>query len=129
MRMRSVFSISFAALFAFMPRAVFAQSNSGIQKPVTQQEIDRLKQQIDQDTRDSFEVIADSHTETGDLNNRLDFNRFGGRVNMKWSPTTAFQLTGTRTNYRPISNLLDEHGLNLTLGMHNKFSDVTEAHF
>jgi hypothetical protein len=128
--MRTVFSITFAAMLAFMPRAAaLAQNNSGIQKPVTQQEIDRLKRQIDLDERDGIEAIADYHTETGDLNSRMDFTRYGGRLNMKWTPTLAFQLTGTRTNYRPISDTFGEHGLNLTLGMHSKFSEAAEAHF
>ena len=49
-------------MFALSGRAAAqSQENSGVQRPVTQQEIDRLKRQIDQDTRSSVEAIIDAY--------------------------------------------------------------------
>jgi hypothetical protein len=108
--------------------AALAQQSAGVQQPVTQQEIDRLKRQIDEDTRSSVEGIMDYHTETGDLNNRIDFVRYGGRWNYKARPNTAFQLTGTRTDYLPVSDLFNQQGTNLTLGVQTKFAEAIQAH-
>ena len=126
--MRTFFAVA-VAVFAFSGHvAVQAQEASGVQRPVTQQEIDRLKRQIDADTRSSVEAIIDYHTESGDLNNRLDFFRYGGRLNLKLGPSAAFQLTGTRTDYLPMSDLFKEQGTNVTAGIHTKLSESTEAH-
>jgi hypothetical protein len=112
-----------------MPRtAILAQQSSGVQQPVTQQEIDRLKRQIDEDTRSSVEGIMDYHTETGDFNNRIDFLRYGGRWNLKTGSSTAFQLTGTRTDYLPISDLFRQQGTNITAGVQTRISEAIQAH-
>src|SRR2546430_6790215 len=123
--MRTFFAVA-VAVFAFSGHvAVQAQEASGVQRPVTQQEIDRLKRQIDADTRSSVEAIIDYHTESGDLNNRLDFFRYGGRLNLKLGPSAAFQLTGTRTDYLPLSDLFKEQGTNVTAGgLHKTFSNT-----
>ena len=56
--MRTFFAVA-VAVFAFSGHvAVQAQGASGVQRPVTQQEIDRLKRQIDADTRSSAAVRA-----------------------------------------------------------------------
>ena len=106
-----------------------AQGSSSVQQqPVTQQEIDRLKQQIDEDTRSSVEGMMNYHSRTGDLNNGLDFFRYGGRWNFKTGSSTAFQLTGTRTNYLPINDVFDAQGTSLTLGVQTKASESITAH-
>src|SRR5438552_5628685 len=98
--MRMFLAFNVAVMFALSgPAAAQAQENPGVQRPVTQQEIDRLKRQIDQDTRSSVEAIMDYHTESGDLNNRLDFFRYGGRLNLKLGSSGAFQFRGMRTEY------------------------------
>src|SRR4051812_21638670 len=103
----------FVAMFVFTAfAAVQGQNDSGIQRPVRQQEIDRLKRQIDDDTRSRVEAIIDYHTETGDLNNRMDSFRYGGRLNLKIGPSSAFQFTGTRTNYLPLDNTFRAEGTN-----------------
>jgi cellulose synthase operon protein C len=104
------------------------QENTGIQPPVRQQEIDRLKRQIDRDIRSSVEAIIDYHRETGDLNNRLDFFRYGGRLNLKLGSSAGFQLTGSRTDYMPISSGFGEHGINMTAGLQTNLAESTEAH-
>ena len=63
-----------------------SSDNPGIHRPVSSQEIDQLKRQIYEDTQSNVELIVDYHTETGDLNNRLDFWRYGARANFKWRP-------------------------------------------
>ena len=128
--MKTFLTITIATLFGFGACTIArAQENSSVQRPVTQDEIDRLKRQIDLDSRSSVEAITDYHTESGDLNNRLDFFRYGGRLNLKWGAASRFELTGTRTNYVPISSTFDEQGTNLTLGMQSKLSDSTALHF
>ena len=125
------FLFAFTGVMVFCLSCSFAlaqESSGGMQRPVTQQEIDRLKQQIDDDTRTSAEGIFAYHTESGDLNNRLDFVRYGGRLNYKPGSSTAFQLTGTRTNYFPISDVFNAQGTNLTLGVQTKFAESIEAH-
>jgi hypothetical protein len=117
-----------AVMFVCLPiSAVLAQQSAGVQQPVTQQEIDRLKLQIDEDTRPSVEGIMDYHTETGDLNNRLDFLRYGGRWNIKSGSSTTFHITGTRTNYLPVSGLFNQQGINLTGGVQTRISEAVQA--
>src|SRR5262245_45771398 len=78
--MRTFLAFVVAAMFAFGSNTpAQAQHDPDTQSPVRQQEIDRLKRQIDEDVRSSVEAIGDYHTESGDLNNRLDFFRYGGR--------------------------------------------------
>src|SRR5215831_11603205 len=104
--MRTLFALAVAVISGFAPSSLaLAQESAGVQRPVTQQEIDRLKRQIDQDMRSSVEAITDYHTESGDLNNRLDFLRYGGRLNLKLGAASAIQLTGTRTDYLPINDV------------------------
>jgi hypothetical protein len=120
--------ITAATLVLCLHRPAQAQENPGMQRPVTQQEIDRLRRQIDEDTRSSVEMVTDYHTESGDLNNRLDFIRYGGRLNLKVGSSSAFQLTGTRTNYMPISSVFGEAGTNMTAGIQTKLSESVDAH-
>jgi hypothetical protein len=122
-----LFVFTIAIVLCLSCSLALAQDSSA-QRPVTQQEIDRLKQQIDDDTRTSAEGIFAYHSETGDLNNRLDFVRYGGRLNFKPLSSTAFQLTGTRTNYFPVSDVFNAQGTNLTFGVQTKFFESTEAH-
>src|SRR5262249_36158239 len=128
--MRTWFAVAVAAMIGCLPLSLaYAQESSGVQRPVTQQEVDRLKRQIDQDMRSSVEVITDYHTMTGDLNNRLDFMRYGGRLNLKAGSASAFQITGTRTDYLPILDGFKENGLNLTAGIETKPLESIEVHF
>jgi hypothetical protein len=108
---------------------LLAQENPGLQRPVRQQEIDRLKRQIEQDASSNVEAVVDYHTESGDLNNRLDYLRYGARLNLRWGSSSTIQLAGTRTDYRPISSLYDEQGTNFTAGLHTQVSDSVAAHF
>jgi hypothetical protein len=105
-----------------------AQENSANQNTVRQQDIDRLKHQIEGDTRSSVEAIMDYHAESGDLNNRLNYFRYGGRLNLKVGSASTFQLTGTRTDYQPRSGVFDQEGTNFTAGFATKLAETVDAH-
>src|SRR5215468_2059542 len=128
--MKRLFTIAAVLILEFIPHSfALAQAGTTAQTPVTQQEIDRLKRQLDQDERSSLEAIVDYRTATGDLNNRVDFMRYGGRMSLKAGSSTAFLLTGMVTHYLPISDVFNEHGTNLTVGLQTKLSESTEGHF
>src|SRR5262245_28324032 len=119
--MKTFFIIVAVLVLELIPHSVaLAQAGATAQTPVTQQEIDRLKRQLDQDERSSLEAIVDYRTATGDLNNRLDFMRYGGRLSLKTAPSTAFLLTGIVTHYMPMSDAFNEHGTSLTVGLQTK---------
>ncbi len=121
--------VGFAAVLAFLSQRVDAQENTNTQSPVKQQDIDRLKRQIQQDTQSSAEVITEFHTESGDLNNRLDIFRYGGRLNLKMGSSSLFQFTGTRTNYRPIESVFNQDSINATAGIHSRIAEAVESQF
>src|SRR5215831_4846696 len=102
------------------------QQDSGIERPVTQREIDDLKRQILNDTDSSVEAIGDYHHETGDLNNQLDFTRYGGRITLKSASAAGVYLTGTRSDYMPLSSTFNQWGVNLTAGIFSRLSEQTE---
>lgn len=127
--MKSFLAVIVAAIVGFGgQRPAWAQETSAIERPVRQQEIDRLKRQIDSETRSSVEAVTDYHTETGDLNSRLDFIRYGGRLNLKLDSSSVLQVTGTRTQYLPLSSAFREAGTNLTAGIQTKLSEETDVH-
>jgi hypothetical protein len=115
--------------FTAAPRA-FAdepQTGPGTQAPVTPEEIAKLKRQIQQDTRSSLELSFDTHSETGDLNNRLDLRRYGARLNVRVRRATM-RLSAARTSYATIDDLLDETGTNVTLGLSGSLSPRIDGH-
>lgn len=101
--------------------------DSGIHRPVTSREVEQLKQEILDDTRSSVEGIFEYRNETGDLNNRLDFLRYGARLNYKWTPGAMLYLRGSRTSYMTIGDVLNEHGTNLTAGLRTSLSEAASA--
>ena len=100
-----------------------SSDNPGIHRPVSSQEIDQLKRQIYEDTQSNVELIVDYHTETGDLNNRLDFWRYGARANFKWRPNAQLYFSGVHTPYTTRDNVLNEWGTNFTVGLQGKLSE------
>src|SRR5262245_13332977 len=95
-------SASLCFLTMFYVVGAWGQStepNPGLDRPVTTQELDQLKRKIADDTRSNIEGIFEYHTETGDLNSRLDFYRLGARLNLKLTPATLLQVRGTHTPY------------------------------
>jgi len=123
------FRVKFALLFlAFGSPALPGESKqtnvkTGANRPVTSQEIEQLKRQIYEETSSSVEAIFDYHAETGDLNNRLDFLRYGARLNWKLAPATVVYFTGTRTSYMTLDDVLNEWGTSFTAGVRGRPSD------
>src|SRR5262249_24335641 len=103
------------------------QPESSTERPISQREINDLKQQILDDSSSSVEAIGDYHHESGDLNNQLDFSRYGGRINLKSAGDSGIYLTGTRSDYMPTTSAFNQWGLNLTGGVHSKLSEQTEV--
>ncbi len=96
---------------------------TGIHRPVTSREIEELKRQIAEETRSSVEAIFEYHAETGDLNNRLDLLRYGGRLNLKRGSGPVFYLSGARTSYMTLDNFLNEWGTSIAAGVKGKPTD------
>ena len=96
---------------------------AGMHRPVSSNEIEELKRQISDETQSNVEVLSEYHTETGDLNNRLDFWRFGARLNYKASSGTLFYFGGLHTPYRTRDSVVDAWGTNFTAGVKGKLSE------
>ena len=107
------------------PAAGFAQTarDPSIYQPVTPEEIERLRRQITEDARSSVIVFGDYHAESGDLNNRLDYWRTGGRLDYKLKPGTILYTFLTGTRYMTTDSHYAEWGANLTFGGATKLSD------
>lgn len=101
--------------------------NPGIHRPVSAQEIEQLKHQIADETQSNVELIFDYHTESGDLNNRLDFWRYGARLNLKWRPDALIYFSAIQTPYMTRDNVLDEWGTNFTVGFKGKLSEQVDT--
>ncbi len=114
-------------VMAFIPGPMFGSdtdtTKSWNEKPVSSQEIDQLKREIADETHSSVEGIYDYHSETGDLNNQLDFWRYGGRLNIRRHGMLLY-LSGTRTLYHTIDDFLDESGTGFTAGIKGTFSNL-----
>ncbi|MCI0621199.1 MAG: BCSC C-terminal domain-containing protein [Acidobacteria bacterium] len=124
--MKRIFvSTVFVILLAggLLPASDKTEASPGIHRPVSSQEIEELKRQISDETQSNIEFLADFHTESGDLNNRLDFWRFGARLNYKKSSGTLFYFGGVHTPYRTRDSVVDAWGTNLTAGIKGKLSE------
>src|SRR5262245_10217912 len=113
-------------IVAFSLSATAQSQTPGSQKPVTQQEIDQLKQQILNEDRSTVEAITEYHHESGDLNNRLDQFRYGGRLNLRLNSSGGAYLTATRTKYMPLVSTYDQWGTNFTAGVVAKISETAD---
>lgn len=98
-----------------------------IHRPVTVEELERLRRQISEETRSNVELIGDYHTESGDLNNRLDFVRSGAKLNLKWKPGTLIYVSGVATHYMIQDDSFGGWGTNLTLGVSTALSDAVRV--
>jgi hypothetical protein len=103
-----------------------SDQQSGINRPVTSPEIDQLKQEISDASSSNVQGILEYHAENGDLNNRLDFLRYGGQINFRWKAGTVVYLRATRTSYMTIRGVLDEHGFNGTGGVRTSLSEAID---
>src|SRR5512143_3902350 len=85
-------------------------------KPVTSDEIERLRQEIERESRSSLELLFDGHTENGGLNDKLSYLRFGARLDLKRGSATTFHLTALRTPYTTGDSVVQESATGLALG-------------
>lgn len=123
-------------LFSTMlwPAAVSGQStpwpSAAVQdppeRPVSRQELEDLRRQIFQEDRSSLELVFDTHGETGDLNNKLDFLRYGARLNIRWRPSTTLSFSAQRTPYRTRDGAFRSSATSLALGARWRASEGRE---
>jgi hypothetical protein len=103
-----------------------SDQQTGINRPVTSQEIDQLKQEISDSSSSNVQGIFEYHAENGDLNNRLDFLRYGGQINFRLKSDTVVYFRAVRTSFMTIGGALDEHGLNATGGVRTSLSEAVD---
>jgi hypothetical protein len=106
-----------------LPASDSSESGAGMHRAVSTKEIEELKRQISDETQSNVELLSEFHTETGDLNNRLNFWRFGARLNYKASSGTLFYFGGTHTPYQTRDGVIDAWGANFTAGIKGKLSE------
>jgi len=97
-----------------------------INRPVTQAELDKLKHEIEDDSDSSLEAIAEYHNESGDLNERLNFWRYGGRLTYRPSSATSLYLRGIRTQYMTLGSIFGGAGTNFSAGYKGHVSESTD---
>ncbi len=95
-------------------------------RPVTPEEIARLRSEIEHETRSSVELLFDGHGESGDVNNELGFLRYGVRLNLKRGSGTTFHLSARNTPYSMRGDVIKESGLGFALGARSKRSERVE---
>ncbi len=116
---------------AFLPCALLGAdsdpSKQEVEKPVTSQEIDQLKNEIYEETHSSVQGLFDYHHESGDLNNQLNFLRYGARLDIRWHGGLLLYMTGTHTLYHTLNDYLDQSGTNFTIGAMGNPTPRTKA--
>jgi hypothetical protein len=95
-------------------------------RPVAPEEIERLRREIAQEERSSLDLIFDGHTESGDLNNKLESLGFGARLNLKRGSATTVHLTARQMPYRTQDGVVQEYATSLALGVQGRRSDRLE---
>lgn len=118
----TIFALTFA-VYSPLRASNEGERHEGIHRPVSSQEIDQLKRQISDATQSNLELITDYHTESGDLNNRLDFWRFGARLNYRRSSGTLLYFSGIHTPYMTRDRVVDAWGSNFTAGVKAKLTE------
>jgi hypothetical protein len=118
-----------AILVLAVAYATAARAQTGrdpIHDPVNPADIQRLKRQILSESRSTLDLISELHTETGDFDNRLDFGRYGARLNLKTGggPIVSFSLV--RTHYLPRIDLFDAQSTNVSAGLKTAVSDTAD---
>jgi hypothetical protein len=112
-----------AAMFFALGGIAQDARDPSVHRPVSAEELERLKRRIVEQTRSSVEMLSEYHTESGDLNNRLDFWRLGARLNLKWREDSLVYLSGVQTNYTTRDVRFSAWGMNVTLGLRRELSE------
>jgi hypothetical protein len=79
-------------------------------------EIERLRREIESETRSSLELLFDGHTETGGLNDKLGFLRFGARLNLRRGEGSTLRITAIHTPYATEDAVVEERSTSLGVG-------------
>jgi len=112
-----------AFLLSLVPSALRAQQPAPPKdKPVTQEEIARLRRDIETETRSSLELLLGGHAESGDLNNELGYLRAGLRLNLRRGDSTTLHLATTYTPYRTQDGVVEVKGAGLAVGVASRVS-------
>jgi hypothetical protein len=116
---------------SILPVLLFLLTRVAAAQPtrVDTRDIEELKRQIADETRSSLELLADVHRETGDLNNRLDYVRYGGQVDLRRTTRTGFYARLQRTDYRTLEDAFDGLGTNVTVGVRGRPSESLTYRF
>ncbi len=118
-----VSAVLVAALLWPAPGVAQIDRDPSIYRPVSPDEIERLKLQIAEEARSSVELPGEYHYESGDLNNRLDWFRGGGRGTYTLTSRTRLYLSLVETRYLTQDDSFNGWGTNLTLGVVSALSD------
>ena len=109
------------AITAMDGAAQSPDSNAGVNRPVSAQEVDRLRQAIYDETHSNVEGIFGLHRESGDLNNKVNFYRVGLRANVKLDSRRWLYASAVHTPYSLSNGLVKASGTNVTLGLRAPF--------
>ncbi len=125
---RAILALVLVAAGAPLARGQQAPATPGTEepKPVTPEEIARLRREIEHETRSSVELLFDEHGESGDVNNELSFLVSGVRLNVKRASGTTFHLSARYTPYRMQEDVIEQYGLGFALGARSKRSERVE---
>jgi hypothetical protein len=83
---------------------------------VAPDEIERLRREIESEARSSLELLFDGHAETGGLNDKLGFLRFGARLNLRRGEGSTLRITAIHTPYTTEDGVVEERGTSLGIG-------------
>ncbi len=92
-------------------------------QPVSPEEIERLRREIEREARSSLDLLFDGHTETGGPNDKLSFLGLGARLNLKRGSDTTLRVTARHTPYTTEDGVIEEWGTSLSLGAHARRSE------
>jgi hypothetical protein len=96
------------------------------QPPVSPQEVEELRRRIERERRSQAELFFDGHAESGDLNSRLGYQRYGLRATIRRGETTLL-ISALRTPYGTIGDVLSATATSVTAGARRRLSDTTEG--
>jgi hypothetical protein len=84
--------------------------------PVAPDEIERLRREIEGETRSNLELLFDAHTETGGLNDELGYLRFGARLNLRRASGSTLRLWAIHTPYATEDGVVEESATSFGVG-------------
>lgn len=112
-----------AALAAMPVMASEDTRATGANAPVSTREIQQLEFEIAEGGSSTLEGVGEFHTESGDLNNRLDFLRYGLKVNCRSKAGFLYYVRTVGTSYLTTDRYLDARGVNFTGGVQTELRE------